>query len=181
VDDMAGIDVARRVRQELKHFADAGVRRPLVQDKLFEMGRYGQKTGRGWYVYGADRKPAVDPEVTALIEQTSAEAGVVRRAFTAEEIVERTIYALINEGARLLEEGCALRAADIDVVYINGYGFPARLGGPMMFADQTGLAKIASRVAQFHAAFGERWSPAPLLMRLAAEGRTFRDYDRERE
>lgn len=181
VDDMAGIDVAWRVRQELKHFAEPGVRRPLVQDKLFEMGRYGQKTGRGWYVYGADRKPAVDPEVTALIERTSAEAGITRRGFTAEEIVERTIYALINEGARLLQEGCALRAADIDVVYINGYGFPARLGGPMMFADQTGLARIAARVAEFHAAFGGRWTPAPLLTRLAAEGRTFRDYDRERE
>ena len=181
VDDMAGIDVAWRVRQELKHFAEPGVRHPLVQDKLFEMGRYGQKTGRGWYVYGPDRKPAVDPEVTALIERTSAEAGVTRRAFTAEEIVERTIYALVNEGARLLEEGCALRAADIDVVYINGYGFPARLGGPMMFADQSGLAKIAARVAEFHAMLGERWTPAPLLTRLAAEGRTFRDYDRERE
>src|SRR3569833_1120913 len=145
------------------------------------MGRYGQKTGRGWYVYGADRKPAVDPEVTALIEQTSADAGITRRPFTAEEIVVRTIYALINEGARLLEEGCALRAADIDVVYINGYGFPARLGGPMMFADQTGLAKIAARVAEIHAAYGDRWLPAPLLMRLAAVCFTFRDYDRERE
>lgn len=174
VDDMAGIDVAWRVRQELKHFPEPGVRRPLVQDKLFEMGRYGQKTSRGWYVYGADRKPAVDPAVTALIEQTSAAVGIARRTFTAEEIVERTIYALINEGARLLEEGCALRAADIDVVYINGYGFPARLGGPMMFADQTGLAKIAARVADFG------WAPAPLLTQLAAEGRTFRDYDRER-
>jgi 3-hydroxyacyl-CoA dehydrogenase len=179
VDDMAGIDVAWRVRQELKHFSEPGARRPLVQDKLFEMGRYGQKTGRGWYLYGTDRKPEVDPEVTALIERTSAEAGIARRAFTAEQIVERTIYALINEGARLLEEGCALGAADIDVVYINGYGFPARLGGPMMFADQTGLAKIAARVASFHAEFGKRWTPAPLLTRLVAEGRTFRDYDEE--
>jgi 3-hydroxyacyl-CoA dehydrogenase len=179
VDDMAGIDVAWRVRQELKHFSEPGARRPLVQDKLFEMGRYGHKTGRGWYVYGADRKPAADPEVTALIERTSAEAGIRRRAFTAAEIVERTVYALINEGARLLEEGCALGAADIDIVYINGYGFPARLGGPMMFADQTGLWKIAARVAAFHAEFGKRWTPAPLLTRLVAEGRTFRDYDEE--
>ncbi len=131
------------------HFSEPGVRRPLVQDKLFDMGRYGQKTGRGWYIYGADRKPAADPEVIALIANTAAEAGVPQRAFTAAaEIVERTVYRLINEGARILEEGYALRAADIDVIYINGYGFPARLGGPMMYADQTGLQKIADRTRE---------------------------------
>lgn len=180
VDDMAGIDVAWRVRKALGHFADPGVRRPLVQDKLFEMGRYGQKTGRGWYIYDADRKATPDPEVLTLIRKSATEAGVSLRTFTAEEIVERTVYALINEGARILEEGYALRAADIDVIYINGYGFPARLGGPMMYADQTGLAKIGARVSEFHAEFGDRWTPAPLLMRLAKENKTFREYDIER-
>ncbi len=169
VDDMAGIDVAWRVRKALGHFADPGVRRPLVQDKLFEMGRYGQKTGRGWYIYGADRKATPDPEVLALIRKSAAEAGIPQRTFTAQEIIERTVYSLINEGARILEEGYALRAADIDVIYINGYGFPARLGGPMMYADQTGLAKIAARVPE----------PAPLLVRLAKENKTFREYDIE--
>ncbi len=180
VDDMAGIDVAWRVRKALGHFSEPGVRRPLVQDKLFEMDRYGQKTGRGWYTYGADRKATADPEVVALIRSMSAEAAIPQRSFTSGEIVERTVYQLINEGARILEEGYALRAADIDVIYINGYGFPARLGGPMMFADQAGLAKIAARTADFHAEFGQRWKPAPLLVRLAGEGKTFRDYDAER-
>ncbi len=180
VDDMAGIDVAWRVRKALRHFAEPGVRRPLVQDQLFEMGRYGQKTGRGWYIYDANRKATPDPEVVELIRSSAAGAGIAQRTFTPEEIIERTVYALINEGARILEEGYALRAADIDVVYINGYGFPARLGGPMMCADQIGLAKIAARIAEFHAEFGERWTPAPLLARLATEGKTFREFDLER-
>lgn len=177
VDDMAGIDVAWRVRKALNHFADPTVRRPLVQDQLFDMGRYGQKTGRGWFIYDANRKATPDPEVIELIRTSAEKAGIPQRAFTAEQIIERTVYALINEGARLLEEGYALRAADIDVVYINGYGFPARLGGPMMCADQIGLAKIAARIEEFHKEFGERWTPAPLLVRLAAEGKTFREYD----
>jgi 3-hydroxyacyl-CoA dehydrogenase len=179
VDDMAGIDVGWRVRKALGHFTETGVRRPLVHDKLFEMGRYGQKTGRGWYIYGDDRKATPDPEVLTLIRKSAAEAGIPQRTFTSEEIIGRTVYALINEGARILEEGYALRAADIDVIYINGYGFPARLGGPMMYADQTGLAKIAGRVSEFHAEFGDRWTPAPLLDRLAKENKTFREYDIE--
>lgn len=171
VDDMAGIDVAWRVRKELGHdVPKPGERKPMVQDHLFEIGRYGQKTGRGWYVYGDDRKPSPDPEVTALIRKMAADAGIPQRTFTDAEIIEHTIYALINEGARILEEGYALRAADIDTIYINGYGFPARLGGPMMFADQTGLAKIAAKVK----------NPAPLMVKLAAEGKTFREYDQER-
>jgi 3-hydroxyacyl-CoA dehydrogenase len=170
VDDMAGIDVAWRVRKALGHFTEPFVRKPLVQDKLFDMGRYGQKTGRGWYIYDANRKATSDPEVLTLIRKSATEAGIPQRTFTAQDIIERTIYALINEGARILEEGYALRAADIDVIYINGYGFPARLGGPMMYADQTGLAKIAARVSQ----------PAPLLVHLAKENKTFREYDIER-
>ena len=110
------------------------------------MGRFGQKTGKGWYVYGDDRKPMPDPEVLALIERAASAAGIRRRPFTNEEIIERTIYALINEGARVLEEGFASRAADIDVVYTNGYGFPAWRGGPMFYADRVGLAKVYERV-----------------------------------
>ena len=181
VDDMAGLDVAWRCRQELGHFTEAGVRKPLVADKLCELGRVGQKAGKGWYVYGEDRKPSPDPDVLALIERMAAEAGIERGTFTSHEIVERTVYALINEGARLLDEGFALRAADIDVVYVNGYGFPAFRGGPMFFADRTGLATILDRISAFHRELGARWAPAPLLERLAREGRTFRDYDAARE
>jgi 3-hydroxyacyl-CoA dehydrogenase len=180
VDDMAGLDVAWRVRQELGQFSAPGVRKPLVADTLCEMGRFGQKTGKGWYTYGDDRKPVPDPEVLALIEQAATRAGIQRRTFTSDEIIERTIYALINEGARVLDEGFASRAADIDVIYVNGYGFPAWRGGPMFYADRIGLAKIYERVSAFHREHGERWAPAPLLERLAKEGMTFRELDKSR-
>jgi 3-hydroxyacyl-CoA dehydrogenase len=179
VDDMAGIDVAWRVRQELRHFAGPG-RKPLVQDQLYAMGRYGQKTGRGWYSYDSDRKPVPDPEVVELIEKSARAAGIERRQITGREIVERTIYALVNEGARVLEEGFALRASDIDVIYINGYGFPAWRGGPMFYADLTGLGNVCKTVERFHRELGQRWEPAPLLVRLAAECHTFGQYDLER-
>jgi len=181
VDDMAGIDVAWRVRQELGHFSEPGVRKPLVQDQLYALGRYGQKTGKGWYLYGEDRKPKSDPEVLALIEKASRDSGITRRAIGDQEIVERSVYALINEGARALEEGFALRSSDIDVIYINGYGFPAWRGGPMFFADLTGLDNVLAAIERFHDEFGPRWQPAPLLQRLAREGRTFGDFDRERQ
>jgi 3-hydroxyacyl-CoA dehydrogenase len=175
---MAGLDVAYRVRQELGHFTEPGVRRPLVADELNRMGRVGQKSGRGWYVYDEARKPTPDPEVVALIRRKAAEAGIPQRTFTSEEIVERCIYALINEGARILEEGAAQRASDIDVIYLNGYGFPGWRGGPMFFADRTGLPSVLARISEFHRAFGDRWAPAPLLARLAGDRRTFRDLDR---
>ena len=180
VDDMAGLDVAWRVRQELNQFSEPGARKPLVADRLCEMGRFGQKTGKGWYLYGDDRKPQPDPEVLALIEQLAVANGIQRHSFTKEEIIERTIYALINEGARVLDEGYALRAADIDVIYTNGYGFPAWRGGPMLYADRVGLKKIYDRVSQFHKELGQRWEPAPLLARLANEGTTFKEFDKRR-
>jgi 3-hydroxyacyl-CoA dehydrogenase len=180
VDDMAGLDVAWRVRQELNQFSEPGARKPLVADRLCEMGRFGQKTGKGWYIYGDDRKPQPDPEVLALIEQLATANGIRRRSFTSEEIIERTIYALINEGARVLDEGYALRAADIDVIYTNGYGFPAWRGGPMFYADRVGLKKIYDRVSAFHQELGQRWAPAPLLAKLAKEGTTFKELDKRR-
>jgi 3-hydroxyacyl-CoA dehydrogenase len=180
VDDMAGIDIAWRVRQELRQFSEPGARKPFASDALCEAGRFGQKTGKGWYVYGEDRKPIPDPEVQALIETLAKEHGIRRRPVTSEEIVERTIYALINEGARTLEEGFALRAADIDVIYTNGYGFPAWRGGPMFYADRVGLKTICDRISSFHRDHGQRWAPAPLLARLAKEGGTFKEWDRSR-
>jgi 3-hydroxyacyl-CoA dehydrogenase len=180
VDDMAGLDVAWRVRQELNQFGEPGARKPLVADRLCELGRFGQKTGKGWYIYGNDRKPQPDPEVLALIEQLAVTNDIRRRSFTSEEIIERTIYALINEGARVLDEGYALRAADIDVIYTNGYGFPAWRGGPMFYADRVGLKRIFDRVSLFHRELGQRWAPAPLLERLAKAGTTFKELDRSR-
>jgi 3-hydroxyacyl-CoA dehydrogenase len=180
VDDMAGIDVAWRVRQELGHFRDGSGRRPLVADKLYELGRVGQKSGSGWYRYDENRKPSPDPIVNDLIKATAREAGIPQRTFTDREIVERCIYALVNEGARIVEDGSAGRASDIDVIYANGYGFPAWRGGPMFHADLVGLPVIHERIAAFHREHGERWAPAPLLSRLAATGGTFRDHDRRR-
>ena len=177
VDDMAGIDVGWRVKQEYKHLEKPGIRQPLVLDKLVALKRYGQKTGAGWYRYDENRKAQPDPEVEALIETTAREAGIPRRTVSDEEILERCIYALVNEGARILEEGYALRASDIDTVYLTGYGFPAYRGGPMWYADTVGLKKVYDRVAAFHRQFGELWEPAPLLARLAAEGKTFASLD----
>jgi 3-hydroxyacyl-CoA dehydrogenase len=171
--DLAGLDVSWRIRQEYKHLEKPGVRRPLVADRLCEMGRFGQKTGAGWYRYDESRRANPDPEVEKLIEEVARGAGVQRRAITAEEIVERTIYALVNEGAKILEEGFALRAVDIDIIYVNGYGFPAWRGGPMWYADTVGVKKVYERVSEFHREFGEAWEPAPLLARLAEKGSTF--------
>jgi len=180
VGDLAGLDVGWRIRKEHAHLRKPGVRYPIVADRLCEMGRYGQKTGAGWYKYDENRKPIPDPEVDALIEQVAAEQGIKRRAISEEEIVERTQYALINEGAKILEEGIALRAIDIDIIYVNGYGYPAWRGGPMWYADTVGLKKVYDRVLQFHEEHGELWEPAPLLKRLAEEGKTFADFDKEK-
>jgi 3-hydroxyacyl-CoA dehydrogenase len=171
VDDMGGIDLNWRVQQEYAHLIKPGTRQPLMLRKLFEMGRYGQKTGRGWYLYDENRKATPDPEVEALIEQTAKEAGIERRQITDDEIIERCIYVMINEGARILEEGHASRASDIDAIYFSGYGFPAYRGGPMWYADTVGLKKVYDKVVEFH------WEPAPLLKRLALEGKTFASQD----
>jgi 3-hydroxyacyl-CoA dehydrogenase len=167
VDDLGGIDVLWRVRQEWKHLEKPGMRQPLVHDKLYHMGRWGQKTGAGWYRYDQSRRPIPDPEVEALIESTAREAGIKRRKISNEEIVERCIYSLINEGARILEEGYAQRAGDIDVIYLTGYGFPAYRGGPMWYADTVGLKKIRDRILEFRQSVGEWWEPAPMLSRTS--------------
>src|SRR5665213_1758548 len=177
VDDMGGIDLAYRVKQEYAYLRKPGERVPLVLDKLYEMGRLGQKRGMGWYRYDETRTPIPDPEVHALIEKTANEAGIARRAITPEEIIERSVYVMINEGARILEEGHAQRAADIDVIYCTGYGFPSYRGGPMWYADTVGLKNVYARVQDFHQRYGHLWEPAPLLKSLAEEGRSFADWD----
>jgi 3-hydroxyacyl-CoA dehydrogenase len=131
--DLVGNDVMRDIAAIS---GSAAARNPLVLPKLCEMGRLGQKTGKGWSQYDENRKPSPDPEVAALIESTARAAGIQRRVISKEEIVDRCILALVNEGARILDEGMALRASDIDVIYLTGYGFPAWRGGPMFYAQQ---------------------------------------------
>jgi len=181
VDDLGGIDLAFRIRQETKHLEKPGVRMPIVLEKLFHLGRYGQKTGAGWYRYDENRRPIADPEIHALIEKTAREGGIERRPITDDEIVERSMYIMINEGAKILEAGYALRAADIDVIYLTGYGFPAYRGGPMWYADTVGLQKVRDRIAEFHAQHGEFWEPAPLLVKLADQGETFAAWDMKQD
>lgn len=166
--DLAGLDIGWRTRQSL------GTKAP-VADALCEAGRLGQKTGRGYYVYpdGA-RSGQRDPEVERMIERVSMDLGVERRSFTHGDIVERLLYPMVNEGARILEEGIVARTGDIDVIWLNGYGWPAWRGGPMYWADQIGLARIAERLDAFASESGDdSLRPASLLRRLADEGRTF--------
>jgi 3-hydroxyacyl-CoA dehydrogenase len=153
-----------------------------VADKLCEQGRFGQKAGRGWSKYDENRKPSPDPETAALIESTAKAAGIERRQISNDEIVDRCILALVNEGARVLEDGIALRAVDIDITYIYGYGFPAWRGGPMFYASTVGLPKVLARIEEFGKKHGsDLWAPAPLLKKLAAEGKSFKDFDKEKE
>jgi 3-hydroxyacyl-CoA dehydrogenase len=179
--DLAGLDVGWRIRKEYQHLEKPGVRQPFAEDRLCELGRYGQKTGAGWYKYDENRRRLPDPEVTELVRRWAREAGIPQRNISSAEIVERCIYALVNEGARILEEGIALRAVDIDVIYLNGYGFPAFRGGPMWYADTVGLDRVCGRISQFHQQYGELWETAPLLKRLAEEGKTFAEFNREEQ
>jgi 3-hydroxyacyl-CoA dehydrogenase len=178
--DLAGLDVGWRIRKEYRHLEKPGIRHPFAGDRLCEMGRFGQKTGAGWYKYDENRVTVPDPEVAAWAKKWSGEAGIPQRQIQAEEIVDRCIYALVNEGARILEEGYALRAGDIDIIYLNGYGFPAYRGGPMWYADSVGLKKVCERVSELHRVHGELWEPAALLEQLAAEGKTFADFDKKK-
>jgi len=177
--DMAGLDIsaAGRKRRRLEGKIPNDERFGAVADRLVEAGRLGQKSGSGFYRYeqGA-RAPLPDPEVHALIEREAARLGIQRRQIADEEIVERCILPLINEAARIVEEGIALRPGDVDVVWVNGYGFPRYRGGPMCHADELGLRQVLTTLQRFRSEHGPQyWTPAPLLGRLVEEGRSFRD------
>ena len=174
VGDLAGLDVGWYIRKRQAATRPAHLRYSKVADQVCELGRFGQKTGAGWYRYETgNRNPIPDPVVEQLIVQASKEANIPRRQITDQEILERCLYALVNEGAEILEEGIALRASDIDIVYIYGYGFPRYRGGPMFYADTVGLDKVLESVRRYHSEQGEFWKPAALLEKLAAEGKKF--------
>ncbi|WP_336367593.1 3-hydroxyacyl-CoA dehydrogenase NAD-binding domain-containing protein [Marinobacter sp. C2H3] len=175
MSDLAGIDVGYRIREERRNAGEHV--EPSWMDKLFEQNRLGQKTQAGVYRYEeGSRKPIPDPEVEAIIEAFRKEQGITPREITDQEILERCMYVMINEGAKILEEGIADRALDIDIVWIYGYGFPAYRGGPMFWADQIGLDKILNAVKTYQETVGgEQWKPAALLEKLVAEGKRFGD------
>jgi len=179
VIDLAGIDVGFLAREGIRDQLSHDPSYQVVCDRLNDMGRFGQKTGRGFYIYeGRDRLE--DPEVNELAASVAQELNVERREISEQEMLERTIYSMINEGALILEEGIAYRSSDIDLVFINGYGFPAWRGGPMQYADEIGLDKVLTAIKKYQkelGEYGESWfKPAPLLEKLVAEGKLFKDY-----
>jgi 3-hydroxyacyl-CoA dehydrogenase len=174
--DLAGNDIGWAIRKR-RAVEKPGLRYSRTADLLCEMGRYGQKTGAGWYDYKpGNRTPVPNAEVLAMIEKYRAEKGIQPRKIGDDEIVHRLVYALVNEGAKILEEGIASKASDIDMVYLTGYGFPLWRGGPMCYADTQGLFNVVQTMKRFAANpadDAEFWQPAPLLAKLAAEGKSF--------
>jgi len=172
--DMAGNDIGFEIRKRRAKERPDFVYGKFA-DRIAEKGWFGQKTGRGWYKYEpGNRKPIPDPEVEEMLQAYRKEMGYKTRPISDEEIVERCMYALANEGAHILEEGIALRASDIDMVYLTGYGFPPYRGGPMFYADTVGLDKVLAAIERFQKGYqGAQWKPAPLLVRLAREGKRF--------
>jgi 3-hydroxyacyl-CoA dehydrogenase len=166
--DLAGLDVGWRIRK------GRGVKSP-VADRICELGRFGQKTGAGYFKYEkGDRTPIPDPEVEKIIVDVATAQGITRRHVTDEEILQRLLYPMVNEGAKILEEKIAIRASDIDVIWVYGYGWPVYRGGPMFWADQIGLRSVRDTMLAFQKATGDAfWTPAPLLARLADEGKGF--------
>jgi len=178
--DLAGLDIGYLLRQQRQPDPEEA---PAfrVHDRLVEAGAKGQKTGKGFYIYG-EGAPKPNPMVAEFVREEAAKAGIARREVSDEEIIARCVLPLINEGARILEEGIAIRASDIDVVWLYGYGFPRWRGGPMYYADSLGLDHVLDRIRHYGALLGPRfWTPAPLLEKLVAAGESFRDYDRRKK
>jgi len=176
MEDIAGLDVGARIREHLRSSSGAGTDWPEseIANRLVEMGRFGQKTGAGWYRYeSGSRTPLVDPLVDTLASELSARRGIARRVVPDEEVLARLSTALANEGARVLEEGYASRAGDIDVIYCYGFGFPRYRGGPMFYADTVGLRTVLARIHEYRERVGDYWKPTPLLEKLATAGRGF--------
>ena len=170
--DMVGLDLGWRARKMMGGSNDVTAR---ITDELCELGRYGQKNGKGYYQYkDGDRTPLLDSVADEVIAKVRDELGYATKSFSDEEVLKRCIYPLVNIGAKLLEEGHALRASDIDTVYVNGYGFPSYVGGPMWYADVQGLPAVLSDIERFYEETGDDvWQPADLLRTLVRDGKNF--------
>jgi 3-hydroxyacyl-CoA dehydrogenase len=175
VGDLAGLDIGAEGRQR-RAAANPNYRKLPIADRLVELGRYGQKTGAGWYRYEkGDRTPHPDPEVAAIIKSVAAELGAPQKVFSDTEILQRLLFASVNEACRILEEGKAYRASDIDVMWLHGFGFPRYRGGLMYWADGIGVKNVYAQIASWHQQYGERWAPSKLLRELADSNTPFRE------
>jgi 3-hydroxyacyl-CoA dehydrogenase len=175
VGDLAGLDIGAEGRKR-RAAANPNYRKLPIADKLVEMGRYGQKTNAGWYRYEkGDRTPHPDPEVAAIIKTTAAELGIPQKTFSDTEILQRLLFSSVNEACRILEEGKAYRASDVDVMWLHGFGFPRYRGGLMYWADGIGVRNVYNQIAAWHQQYGDRWAPSKLLRDLAETGTSFRD------
>jgi 3-hydroxyacyl-CoA dehydrogenase len=175
VGDLAGLDIGLASRKR-RAAQNPNYRKLPIADRVAELGRYGQKTGAGWYRYEkGDRTPHPDPAVARIIADVAAEMGVPQRAFTDQEILRRLLFSSVNEACRILEEGKAYRASDIDVMWLHGFGFPRYRGGLMFWADGIGVRDVYNQIAAWHQQYGERWAPSRLLRELAESGTALRE------
>jgi 3-hydroxyacyl-CoA dehydrogenase len=180
VSDISGLDIGYDVRQRRKA-ENPNFRGAPIADRIVEAGRLGQKTGKGWYRYEpGDRTPHPDPEVARIIKDTVAELGIAQHDFTDDEILKRLLFASVNEACKILDEGKALRASDVDVMWLYGFGFPRYRGGLMYWADGIGVREVYNQIAAWHQRYGERWAPSPLLRRLAESGTPLREAKTDR-
>ena len=177
VSDLAGLDISWAIEKRRAETRPEDERYSPLLDRICELGRYGQKTGAGWYRYEGGRNAIPDPLVEDLINSRSREMVLNRRTIQDDEIFKRCLYSMINEGAKILEEGLAIRSSDIDVIWLHGYGFPRHRGGPMFYADLIGLREVCDVLQQYHKEWGDKWEPASLLRELANSGSSFADWD----
>ena len=180
VYDLAGLDISWAIEKRRAETRPAEERFSPLLGRICDLGRCGQKTGAGWYKYEDGRTAVPDPLIETMLTERSAEMGINRRDISDEEILQRCIYSLINEGAKILEEDLAIRASDIDVIWQHGYGFPRWRGGPMFYADTVGLAEVVKTLDHFHAEWGDKWEPTALLRELADSGSSFKEWDKGR-
>jgi 3-hydroxyacyl-CoA dehydrogenase len=180
VSDLSGLDIGYDVRQR-RAAQYPNYRKLPIADRIVEAGRLGQKNGKGWYRYEpGDRTPHPDPEVARIIKETAAELGIAQHSFSDDEILKRMLFASVNEACKILDEGKALRASDVDVMWLYGFGFPRYRGGLMFWADTIGVREVYNQIAAWHQRYGERWAPSPLLRRLADSGTPLREAKAER-
>jgi 3-hydroxyacyl-CoA dehydrogenase len=180
VSDLAGLDISWAIEKRRAETRPADERFSPLLDRICQRGRFGQKTGAGWYRYEDGRTALPDPEIEELIVARSREMELNRRPIDDEEILQRCMYSMINEGAKILEEGLAIRASDIDVIWLHGYGFPRHRGGPMFYADTVGLREVYDTLDRFHREWGDKWQPAALLRQLANAGSSFAEWDKQK-